>query len=109
MAAFCLALKHSHSFVITNGVGWLITFIGKMTISLGNTFLGYMFVMWFTTMGDDVKNASPAPPVAVIFIYSYLLAAVFMSVFSTTSLAILQCLYADVDICNQNREDQFES
>jgi hypothetical protein len=35
------------------------------------------------------------------------MAAVFMSVYSMTSLTLLQCLYADVDICNQLGNDKF--
>ena len=39
---------------------------------------------------------------------SYLVATVFMSVYSIISLTILQCLYADVDICNQDSKDIYD-
>lgn len=44
MAGFVLALKHSSSFVITNGIGSMIGFIGKITIATGNTFIGYLLI-----------------------------------------------------------------
>lgn len=44
MAAFVLALKNSASFVITNGIGTLIQFLGKLGISVGNTLVGYVMV-----------------------------------------------------------------
>lgn len=106
MAGFVLALKHSGSFIITNGIGSMIGFIGKVTIATGNTFIGYLLLTQTKLIADQID--SPIPPLAVIFVMSYLVATVFMSVYSIISLTILQCLYADVDICNQNKEDVYD-
>jgi len=107
MAAFALALKNAGSFVITNGVGSLIGFLGKVTISVLNTVIGYLLVEFIMLDKDALE--SPVIPCIVIFILSYIMANQVMSVYQMTSLTILQCLYADVDICNQKGLDVYES
>lgn len=56
---------------------------------------------------EDIDN--PIVILALIFLMSWALATVFMEIYSVTSLAILQCLYADVDICNQKNEDPYNN
>lgn len=87
MAGFVLALKHSSSFVITNGIGSMIGFIGKITIATGNTFIGYLLITQTKLIADQID--SPIAPLLVVFIMSYLVATVFMSVYSIISLTIL--------------------
>lgn len=96
MQAFTLALKHSGSFFITNGIGMLISFLGKVTIAVANTLIGFLIIKESKTISDSLE--SPIGPLCVIFLISYVMAVIFMSVYSTTSLTILQCLYVDVDI-----------
>lgn len=98
IAAFTLALKNSATFLITNGIGGLIRFLGRIAICIANTFIGYLIINYDTELKEDIDN--PIVILAVIFLISWTLATVFMEVYSITSLAILQCLYADVDICN---------
>lgn len=52
---------------------------------------------------------SPLGPLVVVFLLSYLMAAIFMSVYAITSLTLLQCLYADVDLCKQYGADVYEA
>ena len=103
LSAFTLALKNAGTFLIVDGIGTLIRFLGKMTICISNTYLGYLIITYESTLKEDIDN--PIVILCVIFILSWALASIFMEVYSTVSLAILQCLYADVDICNQNRDD----
>lgn len=103
LSAFTLALKNAGTFLIVDGIGTLIRFLGKMTICISNTYLGYLLITYESTLKEDIDN--PIVILCVIFILSWALASIFMEVYSTVSLAILQCLYADVDICNQNRDD----
>lgn len=98
MNAFSLALKHSGSFLVTNGIGSLISFLGKISIAVANSLVCYLLMTQVESIADTIDN--PLVPLIVVFLISYLVAVVFMSVYSTTSLTILQCLYADVDICN---------
>ena len=107
MAAFVLALKNSGSFMITNGVGSLITFLGKMTIGVGNCVIAYFMLTKIDSISQNIGN--PFPPLAVIFVMSYVMGSVFMSVYSTASITLLQCLYADVDICHQQGREMYSS
>merc|ERR1712086_183338 len=103
MAAFVLALKNMSTFVIMNGIGSLIFFLGKMTISIINTGIGYLLITHVESFKEDIDN--PIPILAIIFLISLMMASVFMNLYDSTSLAVLQCLYADVDICHQTGED----
>lgn len=87
MAAFILALKNSASFLITNGVGTLITFLGKATISVSNTAIGYYVINTVPDFKEDIDQ--PVPFLGVIFLMSYMLSTTFMEVYSGISLAIL--------------------
>ena len=98
MQAFVLALKNAASFFITNGIGNFIYFLGKTTISLGNTAIGYVLITYVPDFEEDIDQ--PAAFLLLIFAMSYMMATTFMEVYGGVSLAILQCLYADVDICN---------
>ena len=97
MAAFVLALKNAATFFITNGIGSLIFFLGKMTISIINTGLGYILITNIESFKEDIDN--PIPVLAVIFLISLSMSSVFMNLYDTTSLTVLQCLYSDMDIC----------
>jgi len=107
MAAFVLALKNSGSFVITNGIGALIQFLGKMGIAVANAVLAYAMLTQIDSVAPGLQ--SPVAPLVVVFLLSYLMAAIFMSVYSITSLSLLQCLYADVDLCKQSDTDIWQS
>mmetsp|Transcript_5755 Transcript_5755/g.9854 ORF Transcript_5755/g.9854 Transcript_5755/m.9854 type:complete len:137 (-) Transcript_5755:41-451(-) len=107
MGAFVLALKNSATFFITNGIGTLIFFLGKMSICIANTFIGYLIITKVPQFVEDIDN--PVPVLAIIFLISLMMANVFMEIYSSVSLSMLQCFYADVDICNQNHEDSLNS
>lgn len=99
MSACALALKNSSTFIITNGIGYLLSFLGKMSIAVGNTFIGYLLIKQSTNQQSQQLSTLLAPLV-LIFVVSYSMGAIFMNVYSMTSLTLLQCLYTDVDICN---------
>ena len=54
MSAFVLALKNAASFFITNGIGALIYFLGKATISILNTFIGYLLITYVPDFEEDI-------------------------------------------------------
>lgn len=99
MQAFVLALKNAASFLITNGIGGFIYLLGKVTISVVNTAIGYLLITYIPDFEEDIDQ--PIPFLLLIFLMSYSMATTFMEVYGGVSLAILQCLYTDVDICNQ--------
>ena len=76
-------------------MGMLLEFLAKVTIAIGNAGVGYLML----TEVDQFKNKTDNPwlPIVVIFIISYVMAVMFMSIFSVTSMTLLQCLYVDFD------------
>lgn len=87
MAAFVLALKNAGTFLIVDGIGALIRFLGRMTICIANTFFAYLLISYESTLKEDIDN--PMVILAVIFIMSWALATIFMEVYSTVSLCVL--------------------
>mmetsp|Transcript_60036 Transcript_60036/g.82515 ORF Transcript_60036/g.82515 Transcript_60036/m.82515 type:complete len:164 (+) Transcript_60036:265-756(+) len=103
---FCLVLKHAATFTFTSGIGAIFTFLGKLTVSVGNTIVGYIMIDQWPEYKDKIN--SPISPLIVVFLISYLVATMFMSIYSTTATCILHCLYADVDICKQLSRDEIK-
>lgn len=101
-SAFCLALKNSSTFLITNGIGTIMRFLGRVSICIANTFIGYLIIDRVGDLNKDIDN--PIVILAVIFLISFAISSVFMDIYAVISLTILQCLYTDVDICRQNQE-----
>lgn len=103
--AFVLAIKNSGTFFITNGAGMLLQILGKMCITVANTGICWAIL---TYNPEFEELDSPHAPLAVCFFFSFMMASVFMDVYNTTSLAILQCLYTDVDILEQQNLDKMD-
>jgi len=96
---FLLILKHSVTFAFTGGVGFIFTFIGKMSIAIGNTITIYFVLINWPTLYKEVN--SPIGPLAVTFLISYVISALFMDIYTTTGIALMHCLFADIDMCKQ--------
>lgn len=95
--AFVIGLKNAGTFMAVNGIGGMVRFLGRFTICIANTFLGYLLISYETTMKEEIDN--PIIILAVIFLLSWAMATIFMEVYSTVSLTLLQCMYADFDLC----------
>ena len=87
MNAFILMLKHSSKFVLLSGIGNVFIILGKMTIASITTLFGFILLENI----KDIEEAldSPIVPLAIIFMISYVVGAVFVSVFSTSANTIL--------------------
>lgn len=81
-------------------MGVFLEFLGKMTIALANTGIGYIILMGSSKYESDNASVTDDPllPTAIIFVISYTMAYMFMSIFSITSMTLLQCLYVDIDL-----------
>jgi hypothetical protein len=106
MNGFLLMLKHSVTFAFTSGVGFIFTFIGKFFIAVGNTCIIYLVLTEWPTKIAEIN--SPIGPLVVTFLISYVIAALFMDIYTTTGIALMHCLFADIDICKQMNIDEFE-
>jgi len=92
---FCLMLKNSAKFGFVISIGSVFGFLAKATIASFTTITAY-FLMG--VMIDDDGVTSPVGPLIIIGLFGYLCGAIFMSVFETSSNAILQCFLVDYDI-----------
>ena len=61
--------------------------------------MGYMILQESAETKDVVT--SPVAPLIVVFCISYLIASIFMGVYTIVSITVLQCMYTDIDICDQ--------
>ena len=96
MTAFIMILKNAEKFSIVSGIGNIFIILGKMTIASLTTLIGFVIIEnW-----DEIHSAidSPGLPCVIIFMISYVIGAIFVSVFSTASNTILYCFLVDMDI-----------
>ena len=99
MEAFILILKHAGKFAVVSGLGGIFMLLGKMTIASVTTFLGFIIIDNWPAIRDELQ--SQFAPLIVIFLIAYVVGAVFISVYSTSTDAILQCFLVDTDIAEQ--------
>lgn len=87
MEAFILVLKHADKFMAISGLGGIFMLLGKMTIASVNTFIGYLIMSNWPSIKERLE--SEIAPLIVIFMISYLVGAVFISVYSISTDTIL--------------------
>lgn len=101
---FLLILKHTATFAFTRGIGGIFNFLGKLSVSVLNAIIAYCLLVFLPQL--NIKINSPIGPIFIVFLMTYSIAFLFMSMYSTTATAILHSLYADVDICKQLKYDE---
>jgi hypothetical protein len=101
---FLLILKHTATFAFTRGIGGIFNLLGKLMISVINAGIAYGLIYYFKQL--HIKINSPIGPLLIVFLMTYAIAFLFMSLYTTTATCILHCLYADVDICKQMKYDE---
>jgi hypothetical protein len=96
-------LKNMAKFALVESIGGFFMILGKILISSFTSFVGYIIL---TTQFDEVELNSPLGPIVFIFLISYMISAVFMSVYSTTANTILQCFLVDLEIQASRGRDE---
>jgi solute carrier family 44 (choline transporter-like protein), member 2/4/5 len=96
ISAFLLVLKNSGTFFVSEGLGGLFIFLGKVFISVVNTGICYLILINWKELNDKLN--SPIPPLVAVFLISYVVASVFMALFSITANALTQCFLTDVEL-----------
>jgi hypothetical protein len=96
MNALVLILKHSAKFAMIGGLGGIFMFLGKMAICSLTTFGGFLMIEDWPSIHDSID--SPTIPCIIIFMSSYVVSSIFVSVYSISSNTILQCFLVDTDI-----------
>jgi len=96
----CLVLKNMAAFAFTGSIGGFFMFIGKVTISTGTTCIAYAILVEWPYMERQIL--SPLTPCIVVFLISYVIASVFMSLFATGTRAIIQSFLVDVELTRKS-------
>ena len=97
-------MKHTATFAFTRGIGGVFNLLGKLTVTVLNCLIAYCLIAYLPQLEIEVN--SPIGPLVIVFLISYTVSYLFMSMYSTTSTCILHSLYADVDICKQLKYDE---
>ena len=94
-ATFWLIVRNAARFSMTSIVGSLLMFVGKGTIILLSAWIGYLIIV--NSLKEKV--ASAIFPVVVIVVIAYLMASIFLSIFSFSAETILHCFLVDSELC----------
>jgi Plasma-membrane choline transporter len=90
---FEIAWSNPVRFAVVNGVGEIIMFLGKLMIAAGTTFFFYMLITFVSSIQANILK--PIYLLIVVFIISYAVSMLFMSVYSIAMDTILQCFIVD--------------
>lgn len=80
-------MKHAGKFTLVSGIGNIFMVLGKMTIASLTTLMGFLIMENWPEIEENLD--SPVIPLAVIFMISYVVGSVFISVFSISANTIL--------------------
>jgi len=90
LLSFILILKNAAKFAFVEGLADIFMFLAKFFISFATTLVSY-----FLLKAMSENDVEPWLPLTVIFLFSYLIAAIFIAIFDTSANTILQCYLLD--------------
>jgi hypothetical protein len=94
-SAFFLIVRNCLRFSIISGISFILMFLGKAVIMSSSGLIAYIIIM-NSELTDKVT--SPIFPTIVSVFIAYIIASVFLSVYSFASTAILHCFILSEDI-----------
>jgi hypothetical protein len=88
-------VRNCARFSITAGIGAILIFIGKALIMISSGWIAYLIMM-----NSDLRDKiySPVFPICVVVFIAYIMASIFLSVFSFSATAILHCFLVDEEV-----------
>lgn len=98
--SFLLMLKNHAKFAFVEGIADGFMFLAKSFIAVLTTLCGYFLLPAMTSIEVD-----PTLPCVFIFLFSYLVACQFISIFDVSANTILQCYLFDADIAKHHGLD----
>lgn len=98
--SFLLILKNSAKFAFVEGIADSFMFLAKTFIAVLTTLCGYFLLPAMTSVKVD-----PTLPCIFIFMFAYLVACQFISIFDVSANTILQCYLFDLDISKHHSLD----
>lgn len=97
--AFLLILKNAAKFSFVESIAGAFMFLAKCFVAICTTMIGYAIL---PPMVAPI-SVNPTVPCLMIFFFSYLVAAAFISIFDISALTILQCYLYDQDIAKHHQ------
>jgi hypothetical protein len=93
---FLLNVKHCLKFGWANFLANMFIVLGKVGIVVLNCFSCYMIMKYVTK--DLQEISSPASPIAIVAIVTYVSASIFLGLFDEAVLSMMTCLAIDTDL-----------
>lgn len=94
------------TFTFTAGIGGIFNLLGRLSVSIVNVIVGFLVLQYLPDLHGRIS--SPVGPLLVVFLISFVISSLFMQMYSTTSVCLLHCLFADVDICKTMGYDEMQ-
>ena len=98
---FCLIIRNCARFSMVAGIGWILMWVGKLTICTISGWIAYLIIVNSSALQNQVY--SPVFPIIVVVFIAYMIAAVFLSVFSFSSTTILHCFILDSELSEKGK------
>ena len=93
---FLLNMKHGLKFAWANTLASMFIVLGKIGIVVLNMFSCYMIMKHITK--DLGEISSPAAPLAIVGVVTYVSASIFLGLFDEAVLALMTCVAIDTDL-----------
>jgi hypothetical protein len=96
---FFLVLRNPLRFGILAGIGSIFVMFGKVFVAAITALIGFLVITKWDKFNDGLY--SPFIPTAVIFIFAYVIGAMFMTVYGMAADTILACFVVDEELNSQ--------
>lgn len=81
-------------------MAWILVLMAKFSIAVLTTLSAWgILKVWPTSMSATATEEGLVLPCFVIFVLSYVIAAMFIGIFDVSSNTILMCYLWDLEIC----------
>ena len=89
---------------MTEGLGGIFQFLGKVVVAVGNTLVAYAVLEGWTEIRDRLNSV--LVPLGAVLLVSYIITSVFMSVYSVASIALIQCFLTDLELTKARQGEE---
>jgi len=93
---FLLNLKHILQYAWANALAKMFVFVGKVGLCVLNCCSLWMIMTYLTQDMEEIS--SPAGPILVVGLFTYVCASVFLGLFDEAVMALMTCLAIDTDL-----------
>ena len=98
--AFVMIISNAGRFAVASMLGWIFLFIGKIAIIAGTVVVGYIII---ENVDDIEKNiSSPVFPCIIFGLIAYIVATIFLTIFSYAMDCILQSFLVDETLAGED-------